>query len=33
MHPAELLGDDWYTVGNWGLDDSEEETVAQTRAA
>ena len=19
MHPAELLGDDWYTVGNWGL--------------
>ena len=20
MHPAELLGDDWYTVGNWGLE-------------
>ncbi|ALX85326.1 hypothetical protein A7P25_06585 [Achromobacter xylosoxidans] len=24
MHPAELLGDDWYTVGNWGLDDDED---------
>ena len=20
MHPAELLGDDWYTVGDWGRD-------------
>ncbi|MFY2606102.1 DUF3079 domain-containing protein [Achromobacter ruhlandii] len=24
MHPAELLGDDWHTVGNWGLDDDED---------
>ena len=24
MHPAELLGDDWYTVGDWGLDDDVE---------
>ncbi len=23
MHPAELLGDDWYTVGNWDLDEEE----------
>ena len=23
MHPAELLGDDWYTVGNWGLEDDD----------
>ncbi|HEY6897448.1 MAG TPA: DUF3079 domain-containing protein [Rhodocyclaceae bacterium] len=20
QHPAELLGDDWYTYGDWGLD-------------
>jgi len=32
MHPAELLGDDWYTVGNWDLEDSEEKTVATTTA-
>ena len=19
-HPAEMLGDDWYTYGDWGLD-------------
>ncbi|MGE8613337.1 MAG: DUF3079 domain-containing protein [Achromobacter veterisilvae] len=23
MHPAELLGDDWYTVGDWGFDEEE----------
>ena len=23
MHPAELLGDDWYTVGNWGLEEDD----------
>ena len=20
LHPAEMLGDDWYTYGDWGLD-------------
>lgn len=23
MHPAELLGDDWYTVGDWGFDEDD----------
>lgn len=23
QHPAELLGDDWYLFGDWGLDVSE----------
>lgn len=34
MHPAELLGEDWYTVGDWGFDDDEakpqEQVVKQT---
>ena len=24
MHPAEMLGDDWYTVGDWGFDDGDD---------
>jgi len=24
MHPAEMLGDDWYTYGDWGLEPAEE---------
>jgi len=24
LHPAELLGDDWYTVGDWGLEETAE---------
>jgi len=31
MHPAETLGEDWYTVGDWGFD--EEETPAQKTVA
>ncbi len=23
MHPAEMLGDDWYAHGDWGLDAAE----------
>jgi hypothetical protein len=25
QHPAELLGDDWYTWGDWGIDVSNDE--------
>lgn len=24
LHPAEMLGDDWYLYGDWGLDLAEE---------
>lgn len=24
LHPAEMLGDDWYSFGDWGLDVAEE---------
>ncbi|QTQ33850.1 putative protein DUf3079 [Aromatoleum bremense] len=24
MHPAEMLGDDWYTYGDWDLEPAEE---------
>ena len=24
MHPAEMPGDDWYTVGDWGFDDGDD---------
>ena len=24
QHPAELLGEDWYLFGDWGLDENEE---------
>lgn len=24
MHPAETLGDDWYTVGDWGFDEGDD---------
>jgi hypothetical protein len=24
MHPAEMLGDDWYMHGDWGLDVPED---------
>ncbi len=29
QHPAELLGDDWYTYGDWGLE-LDEQTSADT---
>ena len=25
-HPAELLGDDWYTCGDWGIEAAEPAT-------
>ena len=28
QHPAELLGDDWYAVGDWGLDEPADPAVA-----
>lgn len=33
MHPAEMLGDDWYEVGDWGLDieDAGEQRKTATR--
>ncbi|NTV12014.1 MAG: DUF3079 domain-containing protein [Zoogloea sp.] len=24
LHPAEMLGEDWYTYGDWGLDEAAE---------
>lgn len=27
MHPAEMLGDDWYLHGDWGVDAPEEQTM------
>lgn len=27
MHPAETLGDDWYTVGDWGFDADDKAQV------
>lgn len=27
LHPAEMLGDDWYLYGDWGIDGSEETIV------
>ena len=33
MHPAELLGDDWYTVGNWGLEDDDVAAATPAPAA
>lgn len=32
MHPAEMLGDDWYMHGDWGLD-LPEDTPDPSRAA
>jgi hypothetical protein len=25
MHPAEMLGDDWYEHGDWGIEVAKEE--------
>jgi hypothetical protein len=33
MHPAELLGDDWASVGNWGFEDESKEASAQNKKA
>ena len=33
QHPAEMLGEDWYTFGDWGLDiDPETDSVPPSRA-
>lgn len=26
LHPAEMLGDDWYTYGDWGIDPEDPAT-------
>jgi len=33
MHPAEMLGDDWYTWGDWGItpDDYDPSTREKTQ--
>lgn len=31
QHPVELLGDDWYLYGDWGLEIDDESTVAKTK--
>ncbi|MBI0330346.1 DUF3079 domain-containing protein [Burkholderia plantarii] len=33
QHPCELLGDDWYRYGDWGIDDGETETAAAAAGA
>jgi len=30
MHPAEMLGDDWYTFGDWGIEPDENDPSAET---
>ncbi|QSN64862.1 DUF3079 domain-containing protein [Caballeronia sp. M1242] len=32
QHPAELLGEDWYTFGDWGLDVVDESTSTTSAA-
>ena len=30
MHPAEMLGDDWYEHGDWGIEVTKEATPPKT---
>lgn len=32
MHPVEMLGDDWYRHGDWGIDVVEAEDDAEAGA-
>lgn len=32
MHPVEMLGDDWYRHGDWGIDVAEAEDDAEAGA-
>lgn len=32
MHPVEMLGDDWYRHGDWGIDVAETELDAEAGA-
>jgi len=29
QHPVELLGDDWYTHGDWGIEPPEDGSTGQ----
>ncbi len=31
MHPAEMLGDDWYTWGDWGIEPDENDPSAAAK--
>ncbi|WP_296272573.1 DUF3079 domain-containing protein [Pseudomonas sp. UBA6323] len=33
MHPVEMLGDDWYEHGDWGMDLAEPQEKASTDIA
>ncbi len=33
QHPIELLGDDWYTYGDWGIDPDDPATPGKKKAA
>ena len=33
QHPIELLGDDWYTYGDWGIDPEDPATPGKKKAA
>ncbi|WP_332611890.1 DUF3079 domain-containing protein [Achromobacter sp. ESBL13] len=33
MHPAELLGDDWASVGDWGFEEESKAASAQNKKA
>lgn len=28
QHPAEMLGDDWYLWGDWGIEDAPDPSIA-----
>jgi hypothetical protein len=32
QHPIELLGDDWYTYGDWGIDPDDPATPARKKS-
>lgn len=32
LHPCEMLGDDWYLHGNWGLDIEASEAAGSARS-
>lgn len=33
QHPAEMLGDDWYQWGDWGIEDAPDPTAQDEKAA
>lgn len=30
LHPSEMLGDDWFEYGDWGIEDAEDPTAGDS---